>query len=186
MAEYATHLAYRRHRAPDTIRRALSAIRTMHALAGHAKPDLTAARKVVAGYTDHLIRTGDAKTEPRRAAATDAPALRALLATCDRTTAVGRRDAALLLLGYKSGARESELVAVNIDHLTPHPKGLEVRLYRGRRQWSGHSLRRGFATAARSPPHRALASRGPRSDRGKSNEATSDLRCLHSGPSGPD
>ncbi|MFI7049140.1 tyrosine-type recombinase/integrase [Streptosporangium sandarakinum] len=132
MAEYATHLAYDRHRAPDTIRRALSAIRTMHALAEHAKPDLTAARKVVAGYTDHLIRTGDAKAEPHRAAAADTDALRALLAACDRTTAVGQRDAALLLLGYKGAARESELVAVNIEHLTSHPRGLEVRLYRGK------------------------------------------------------
>ncbi|MGW0451365.1 hypothetical protein ACWDWV_39045, partial [Streptosporangium sandarakinum] len=132
MAEYATHLAYGRHRAPDTIRRALSAIRTMHALAEHAKPDLTAARKVVAGYTDHLIRTGDAKAEPHRAAAADTDALRALLAACDRTTAVGQRDAALLLLGYKGAARESELVAIDLEHLTPHPKGLEVRLYRGK------------------------------------------------------
>ncbi|MFE2581142.1 hypothetical protein [Streptomyces sp. NPDC059378] len=41
-------------------------------------------------------------------------ALRAMLATLDRDTLIGKRDAALLLLGYATAARASELVALDL------------------------------------------------------------------------
>jgi len=132
VAEYITHLTWGQGKAIGTADRAMSSIRVMHGVAALPKPELTGARKVLAGYADHLARIGDPKAAPRRAAAADLPALRAMLSVLDRATLVGKRDAALLLLGFKLAARESELVAMDLEHVTPHPQGMEVRLYRGK------------------------------------------------------
>ncbi|MBG0818329.1 tyrosine-type recombinase/integrase [Planomonospora sp. ID82291] len=134
VAEYATHLTWKEGKAISTVDRALSSIRVRHAAAGLAKPDLTGARKVLTGYADHLARIGDPRAQPRRAAAADLPSLRAMLTAMDRTTLVGKRNAALLLLGFITAARESELIAVDLEHITMHPKGMEVRLYRGKKK----------------------------------------------------
>lgn len=55
---------------------------------------------------------------PRRAARkfkTDE--LRAIFATCDRSTDAGRRNFAILLFLYATGARRAELVGLNLEHL---------------------------------------------------------------------
>jgi integrase/recombinase XerD len=51
------------------------------------------------------------------------PELEALLAAPDRTTWIGRRDHALLLLAIQTGLRASELASLSIDQITPgtHP-----------------------------------------------------------------
>ncbi|SPL90050.1 Integrase/recombinase clustered with segregation and condensation protein B [[Actinomadura] parvosata subsp. kistnae] len=106
-------------------------------------PDRTAANRILTGYRDHLARTGDPKASPRRAVAVTPGDLRAMLATLDRDTAVGQRDAALLLLGLRVGGREAELLAVNIEHVARHPRGLSVRLYRSKtRELQNHALKR--------------------------------------------
>ncbi|RSM99536.1 integrase [Nonomuraea sp. WAC 01424] len=144
LAEYATHLAYTRGLAPGTISQALSSIRVRHAGAGLDAPDRSAANRILTGYRDHLARTGDPKADPHRAVAATPDDLRAMLATLDRATAAGQRDAALLLLGFRLGAREAELLAVDIQHVTHHRgKGLTVRLYRSKtKQLQHHALKR--------------------------------------------
>ncbi|MEU4516700.1 tyrosine-type recombinase/integrase [Nonomuraea wenchangensis] len=144
LAEYATYLTGTRRLAPGTVSQAISSIRVRHAAEGRPKPDRTAANLVVAGYRDHLARTGDPKAEPHRAVAATPDDLRAMLATLDRDTPAGQRDAALLLLAFRVGAREAELLAVNIEHVTRHPgKGLSVRLYRSKtKQLQNHALKR--------------------------------------------
>ncbi|NUP02109.1 MAG: tyrosine-type recombinase/integrase, partial [Nonomuraea sp.] len=142
LAEYTTHLAYTRHLAPSTVSQALSSIRVRHAGAGLEAPDRTAANRILTGYRDHLARTGDPKARPRRAVAATPDDLPAMLATLDRATPTGQRDAALMLLAFRVAAREAELVAVNIEHVTRHPRGLSVRLYRSKtRQLQDHALK---------------------------------------------
>lgn len=43
-----------------------------------------------------------------------------MVGTCDRTTNRGRRDIALLLVGYASACRRSELAAMTIEHVRRH------------------------------------------------------------------
>lgn len=54
---------------------------------------------------------------PHKKAAVKVEALRRMIAALDRSTLAGKRDAALLLLGFSGAFRRSELVALNIDDL---------------------------------------------------------------------
>ena len=56
--------------------------------------------------------------------------LRAMLGTLERTTLAGARDAALLLIGYATAARISELVAVDQADAVESVEGLLVTMYR--------------------------------------------------------
>ncbi|MER6832050.1 tyrosine-type recombinase/integrase [Streptosporangium sp. NPDC000563] len=89
---------------------------------------------MLAGYREMLATSTDpatrARSRPRRAEPAIPQALRAMLATVDRTTLAGRRDAAALLLGYACAARVSELSALDITDVRETPDGLLVGLYR--------------------------------------------------------
>ncbi|TMR89590.1 hypothetical protein EJK15_59945 [Nonomuraea basaltis] len=52
-----------------------------------------------------------------------------MLATLDRTTLAGQRDAALFLLGYATAARAGELVALDIADVVETDDGLDVTVY---------------------------------------------------------
>jgi integrase len=66
---------------------------------------------------------------PVRQAPTPHPAdLRQILARIDRGTPLGARDAAIILLGYASALRRSELVALTLDDVEPKPGGLLLHL----------------------------------------------------------
>lgn len=88
---------------------ACTAIRHMHRM--HMAPD------PVASETVRQVRLGLRRTygtAPRRLARPLSTAdIRQILASIDRTTPVGIRDAAIILLGYASAMRRSEL--------SPHP-----------------------------------------------------------------
>lgn len=49
-----------------------------------------------------------------------------MLGTLDRDTLAGKRDAALLLLGYAAAARASELVAIDIVDVVETEEGIDV------------------------------------------------------------
>lgn len=53
-----------------------------------------------------------------------------MVATIDRATLRGARDAALLLLGYAIAARESELVSLDFSSVRDTEEGLYVTVYR--------------------------------------------------------
>ncbi|QMU73223.1 hypothetical protein [Streptacidiphilus sp. P02-A3a] len=55
-----------------------------------------------------------------------------MLATLDRETLAGRRDAALPLLGFATAARVSELAALDLADVTETDEGLLVHMYRGK------------------------------------------------------
>ncbi|GLX02958.1 tyrosine-type recombinase/integrase [Microtetraspora sp. NBRC 16547] len=135
LTEYVTHLTTApsstgRPLAPSSIERALAAIRTMHNAADVAPPNTKAARKVLSGYRERLALSKDPAAKPRKADPAVPDTLREMLATLDRTTLAGKRDAALLLLGYATAARVSELAALDIADVRETPDGLLVTIYR--------------------------------------------------------
>ena len=136
ITEYVTHLTLTpsartgRPLAPSSIERALAAIRTMHNASGVRPPETKAARKVLSGYRERLALAKDPAALPRKADAAEPDALRAMLATIDRETLAGKRDAALLILGYACAARISELSALDIADIRETHEGLLVTVYR--------------------------------------------------------
>lgn len=136
VTEYVTHLTTApsertaRSLGPSSIERALAAIRTAHKAADLPAPETKGARKVLSGYRERLALTKDPAAKPRKATPALPPALREMLATLDRSTLAGARDAALLLLGYACAARVSELVALDLADVVETQDGLLVSVYR--------------------------------------------------------
>ena len=120
---YITHLAQRGAKA-STIQRRLPAISHAHELAGH----------VPSPTTDPLVRTAMAGirrslgTAPVQKTAVVTAELRRLLAATPADTLAGRRDRALLVLGFAGGLRRSELVALDVVDVSETSDGLWVRV----------------------------------------------------------
>lgn len=91
-------------------------------LAGHPAPPTDGLVAVLRGYRAHLARTRSAKAAPRRATPPPPPALRAMLAGLDRGTPAGRRDAAILLLGFAVAARRGELAGLDASREADRPR----------------------------------------------------------------
>jgi site-specific recombinase XerD len=115
---------------PSTIDRAMASLSTMHAEAGLPKPNLEGARRVLKAHKAELALKKDQAARTRKASAAVPDVLRKLLATLDRTTLKGKRDAALMLLGFATAARVSELVAMNIEELVRTEDGIDISIYR--------------------------------------------------------
>jgi len=133
---------------PATLERIIAAIRTTHAAADQPIPETKGARKVVAGYRERLANAKDPAAAPRRVSPALPDIVRRALAPLDRTTLRGKRDAALLLLGFACAARASELVALDIDSVTTPPEvegiGVKVKLYRRKvKKWQDITVKYG-------------------------------------------
>ncbi|WP_244188801.1 site-specific integrase [Streptomyces yokosukanensis] len=115
---------------PSSIERAIAAIRTAHTAANITPPSTKGARVVLRGYRDRLARSKDPAAKPRKAQPAVPNVLRAMLATLDRTALIGKRDAALLLLGFATAARVSELVALDLADAPETEHGVEASVYR--------------------------------------------------------
>lgn len=115
---------------PSSIERAVAAVRTAHAAANLTPPSTKGARVVLRGYRDRLAREKDPAAKARKAQPAVPTALRAMLATLERDTLIGKRDAALLLLGYATAARVSELVALDLVDVPETEQGIEASIYR--------------------------------------------------------
>jgi site-specific recombinase XerD len=117
----------------STIQRRLSAISQAHQLAGH----------VPSPTTDVLVRTTMAGirrtlgTAPSQKTAVVTAELRRLLATAPPDTLAGRRDRALLLLGFAGGLRRSELCALDAEDAVETPDGLRLQLRRSKSDQEG-------------------------------------------------
>ncbi|MGW1814170.1 integrase [Streptomyces sp. NPDC002125] len=121
---------------PATMDRVIASIRSSHRAAGFEPPDTMGARKVVAGYRQELSEAQDPAATPKKATAADRTVLSEALAHLDRTTLVGKRDAALMLLGHAIASRGSELAPLNWPgSFTDLPGGgFTVRVYRKKRK----------------------------------------------------
>jgi integrase len=107
---------------PSTITRRVAAIRYAHLLAKHETPTDSEAVKTVVRGIRRTIGTAQAKKAPATA---DLVAL--MLATCPDTLR-GKRDRALLALGFAGAFRRSELVALAVEDLTETPNGYRVTI----------------------------------------------------------
>lgn len=115
---------------PSSIERAIAAIRTAHSAANVSPPSTKGARIVLRGYRDRLARAKDPAAKTRKAQPAVPTALRAMLDTLDRDTLMGKRDAALLLLGFATAARVSELAALDLADVPETDNGIEASVYR--------------------------------------------------------
>ncbi|MFF9861117.1 site-specific integrase [Streptomyces tendae] len=147
--EYVSHLIHTprertgRPYSPASIERVIASIRTAHHAAGVQPPETKGARKVLAGYKAQLSVSDDdadrKHAEARRVSAAVPAMLRKMVATFDRDSLKGKRDAALLLLGHAIAGRASEMVSLNIASVTkdPEERGIEVRVYRRKiKKWT--------------------------------------------------
>jgi len=124
--------------APTTIRRRLAALGKMHRF--NDLPWNTAHRDIQ-GPLQGLLRTHGRPVQ--KATALTLPMLRQLLATCDRS-ARGRRDRALLLIGFAGALRRSELVALQIEDVAVTASGLRLRIARGKTDQAGQGAEIGL------------------------------------------
>jgi site-specific recombinase XerD len=131
VANYASTLASAGKKVP-TIARKLAAIRFYHRGAGADNPTDNAG---VAAILKGIRRT--VGTAPRQKAPATVDVIHALLARIDTETLQGKRDRALLLLGFAGAFRRSELVAVTVESLTFSDKGVDVFLPRSKTDQEG-------------------------------------------------
>lgn len=149
LSEYVSHLIRTprertgRPYSPSSIERIIAAIQTSHRAVGCEPPETKGARKVLAGYKAKLSESEDEAdrnhVDARRVDAAVPATLRKLIATLDRDTLKGKRDAVLLLLGHAIAGRGSEMVSLNIESITNDPdgRGIEVRVYRKKiKKWT--------------------------------------------------
>ena len=148
----ATLASLRDSHAPATVRRRLAAIGKMHRF-----NDLpwNSAHRDIAGPLGGLLR--EHGRPARKAAALTLAMLRQLVATCDGSNR-GRRDRALLLIGFAAALRRSELVALRVEDVALTAQGLRVRIRRGKTDAAGEGAEIGLPRGrhAETCPARAL------------------------------
>lgn len=116
---------------PASIDLDLAAIAAAHAAAGHPSPRSSAEVQAV--------RAGIRRTHgvaQRQAAPILPDDLRAMVAALPDTLA-GKRDRALLLLGFATGSRRSELAALQAEDVVFVSRGLEVAVRRSKTDQEG-------------------------------------------------
>jgi site-specific recombinase XerD len=124
----ATYLASEAKRGirPATLSRRSAAITAIHRLAGHVCPsDSRLVRATLAG----IRRTFG--VAPLRRVPIGVETIRAMVATTPNTIS-GRRDRALLLLGFAGAFRRSELVALDVKDFQEADVGALIRIRRSK------------------------------------------------------
>lgn len=120
-ARYLASQADRGKRASTIVRRC-AAIRYAHRMAGHEPPtNAEGVRAVLRGIRRKI------GVAPNRKAPATAQAITAMLAKLPDTT-VGKRDRALLVLGFAAALRRSELVALDVEDLEITAEGVRVNV----------------------------------------------------------
>ena len=107
----------------STISRKAAAISYAHRLAGHALPTDTETVKIVMRGIRRTIGTA-----PGQKAAATADRIADMIAGIPVDTLAGKRDRALLLLGFAGAFRRSELVALTVADLIEVEGGLRVTI----------------------------------------------------------
>lgn len=134
----------------STIRRRTAAIGYAHRLAGHEPP--TSAGPVKAVLAGARRRIGVAVEAKAPATA------RAVSGMLKRIpdTLTGKRDRALLLLGFAAALRRSELVSLNVDDLERAPEGLIVHIRKSKTDQDGAGHKVGVPRGSKLRPVEAL------------------------------
>jgi len=115
---------------PASVERARAAIAAAHRTACVPKPDVQGTIKVLKGYRALLAASHDPRAKPRRATVVTPDDLRQMFPEIPSDDVRTLRDYAMLALDYCTGARASELTALNVEDVSPGPEGLRVWVYR--------------------------------------------------------
>jgi site-specific recombinase XerD len=115
----------------STIGRRMAAIRYMHKLAGHEPSTNQEAVKAVMRGIRRTI--GTAKVQKHAATADLVGAMLAAIPD----TMIGKRDRALLALGFAGAFRRSELVALQVEDLVETPDGFRVVIRKSKTDQEG-------------------------------------------------
>ncbi|QIK75710.1 site-specific integrase [Nocardioides piscis] len=121
-------------KATGTLDMACTVIRHVHRTCGITDPvDSEAVRQVRRG----LRRTHGAA--PRRLARPlSVQEIRQIVGCIDRSTPIGIRDAAIILLGFASAMRRAELVALHLADVEHKPAGLLLTIRQSKTDQEGH------------------------------------------------
>jgi integrase len=130
VAAYLSSLASDGRKA-STIGRRAASIGYHHKLAGHEPPTNQEGVKVVLRGIRRTIGTARAGKAPATA-----DLLTQMLALCPDSM-IGKRDRALLALGFAGAFRRSELCALEVDDLVEVPDGLRVLIRRSKTDQTG-------------------------------------------------
>jgi integrase len=135
-----------------TLRRRVAAIARANRLAGHM---LDTRAPAIRETLRAIARKHGAP--PKRALALVTDDIRALIGVCGRDLA-GMRDAALLLVGFAAALRRSELVSLDLEHITWTREGMELLVARSKTDAAGEGARLGIprGRSAETCPVRAL------------------------------
>jgi integrase len=140
-----------RGRAVSTLTQRLAALRWAHEAKGYESP--TAAKLVRSTMAGIRRERGVA---PKRKAPATVDRLAAMVSHAE--TLKGKRDRALLLFGFASAMRRSELVALTVEDLEETDRGLLVTVRRSKTDQEGHGQQRAIVPGRKAErcPVRAL------------------------------
>lgn len=122
LALYAGHLA-QQGKAPATIKREIASVRAWHRLHGQPVPDGVPALAVLQDHQASLARAG---WKPRRVDALQLGEAINILASLDRATVRGRRDACVLLLAYAGMLTGKQLVSIRLRQISIGRSGVSI------------------------------------------------------------
>jgi site-specific recombinase XerD len=153
VARYLATLA-RAGRKVSTIEQRVAAIRWVHEARGHESPTGSKiARATMQGIRREL------GVAPRRKSPATVDRLAAMVSHADPDTLKGLRDRALLLFGFASALRRSELVALTVEVLEKTERGLLVSIRRSKSDQEGRGHQRAvvYGTRAELCPVKAVS-----------------------------
>lgn len=117
----------------STVAVVVAAIRAVHLDGGHRNPT---GHRLVEQTLSGLRRTHGTAAQTR-ARAFDVAELTRVLAGIDRNTVAGKRDAAILLVGFGAALRRSEISAITRADLILTPAGIELTIRRSKGDQQG-------------------------------------------------
>lgn len=130
----------------QSIKRAIAAVLAKHKEHGLKPPATDGALSAIRGRDEELALNKDPRAKPRRAQAVTAEGLRTLSEKTDTAQVAQLRDRALVLLGFVTAARISELVLVNIEDVAFVDRGMVVSMYRRKlRKHADKAIPRAYA-----------------------------------------
>ncbi len=119
---YATWMLEVKGRRTSTVERHVSAIAHYHRQARLASPVTCDIRQIL------IAARRERKEKPQGKAALEVQHLVSVAKTCDPLTSIGARDRALIVLGFATSMRRSELALLDLSDIIFHRQGLSVHL----------------------------------------------------------
>jgi integrase len=150
VAAYLSSLA-QQGRKCSTVGRRAAAIGHKHRLAGFEPPtNSEGVRAVLRGIRRTI---GSAKVQKSPATA---EVITSMLKLCDGDTLAARRDRALLLIGFAAALRRSELIGIDVEHITWTSDGIRLLIPRSKTDQEGAGQLVAIPAGTRLFPCRAL------------------------------